>query len=465
MCPAATMLDRLYHDGGAPRPAERRASAPAVAARAPLRIALLNVKFSPNLGDGLLAECLERELAQALGNGAQVYSIDIAARKKWLPAGTGSLRATLRQCALAVLERLPPGLRRFCAGLTLRTLSVLVLRPHFRRQLAHCDAAVIGGGNLFTDADLNFPVKLDAAVRAVARHRIPLAVHAVGAGADWSAQGRRLLARAATRVPLVHATVRDERSRRAWQAQLVADGAAGATLAGDPGLVAARHYPQAPPSSPTVSGRPHVGLCITAPLALRYHVGQHHPGQHMKAKHSAEEADTALCGWYGNVARTLAETGMDVVLFTNGSPEDQSCLQRNVEGWMANGNAAYRNAAPRGWVSMAAPFSAPADLAAFVSGCDLVIAHRMHACIAAHAFGVPTIGLTWDEKLASFFDLAGRARFAVNGTTCAPAAMAGLAQQALAEGVDAARHAALIASTRADITLLAERLRAACANT
>lgn len=464
MCPAATMLDRLCHDGGAPRPAGRRDAAPAVANRAPLRIALLNVKFSPNLGDGLLAECLERELAQALGNGAQVHSIDIAARVKWPRGGAGGLRATLRQRILAALERLTPGLRRFCAGLTLRAMSALVLRRHFRRQLAQCDAVVIGGGNLFTDADLNFPVKLDAAVRAVARRQIPLAVHAVGAGADWSAQGRRLLARAVTRVPLVHATVRDERSRQAWHAQLVADGAAGATLAGDPGLLAARHYPQAPRSSPTVSDRPRVGLCITAPLALRYHVGQHHPGQHTTARDGAAEADTALCAWYGNVARALAEAGMDVVFFTNGSPEDHSCLHRNVEGWMAHGNASERDAASRGWVSLAAPFSAPADLAAFVSGCDLVIAHRMHACIAAHAFGVPTIGLTWDEKLASFFELAGRARFAIDGTTFAPAAMAGLAQQALADGVDAARHAALIASTRADITLLADRLSAACAD-
>ena len=71
---------------------------------------------------------------------------------------------------------------------------------------------------------------------------------------------------------------------------------------------------------------------------------------------------------------------------------------------------------------------------------------------------------TWDAKLASFFELAGRARFAVDGTTFAPAAMAALAQQALADGVDAAQHAALSASTRADITLLAERLSTACAD-
>jgi len=40
------------------------------------RIALLNVKYSPNLGDGLLSECLEAELArtfQSIAPGTQVF--------------------------------------------------------------------------------------------------------------------------------------------------------------------------------------------------------------------------------------------------------------------------------------------------------------------------------------------------------------------------------------------------------
>jgi polysaccharide pyruvyl transferase WcaK-like protein len=111
---------------------------------------------------------------------------------------------------------------------------------------------------------------------------------------------------------------------------------------------------------------------------------------------------------------------------------------------------------------VAAPFATPADLAGFVSGCDLVIAHRMHACIAAHSFAVPTIGLTWDEKLASFFALAGRSRYAVDGPALAPAAMVELALAALAEGVDRAALATLIDRTRADVAALgADILRAA----
>ncbi|NMN03565.1 MULTISPECIES: polysaccharide pyruvyl transferase family protein [unclassified Novosphingobium] len=425
------------------------------APRASMRVALLNVKYSPNLGDGLLAECLERELAQALG-GAEVFSIDIAGRTGW-NGGPGR-----RRLAMALLEAVPPALRRMAAGAALTLLSRLALRRHVRAGLARCDAAVIGGGNLLTDADLNFPIKLAGAAAEVARRGLPLAVHAVGASAQWSARGRALFARALARRPLAHATVRDERSRQAWARQLEPLGAIAAAVSGDPGLLASLHYPRKPGVPRGDAGR-RVGLCITAPLALRYHVGQHHESAATGGAGALH--DGAVIEWYGALAQALAQQGLHVILFTNGSPEDRACLVRHAPRWTAERPAAdWRGGIARqgqGRISMAAPFATPADLAGFVAGCDLVIAHRMHACIAAHSFAVPTIGLTWDEKLASFFALAGRSQYAVDGPALAPAAIVELAQAALAEGVDRAALTSLIERTRADVAALGIRLASA----
>jgi len=434
----------------APPPSPMSAASPA-----PLKVALLNVKYSPNLGDGLLAECLERELSQALG-GANVFSIDIAGRQGW------SAGAARRRHAMAVLEAVPPALRRIVAGTALTLLSRFALRRHLHGQLVGCDAAVIGGGNLLTDADLNFPIKLAGAAAEAARRGLPLAVHAVGASNNWSTRGRALFARALAARPLFHAAVRDERSQRAWAAQLGAAGASPADVVGDPGLLASLHYPRARAARPG-DGLRRVGLCITAPLALRYHVGQHHRSH--AAPSDGLLRDDALIQWYGALAEALAQQGLHVILFTNGSPEDGACLARHAPRWTVERAAAdWRGGVARhgqGRVTMAAPFAAPADLAKFVSGCDLVIAHRMHACIAAHSFAVPTIGLTWDEKLESFFALAGRARHAVDGPAMAPAAMVEMALAAMAEGVDRAALSALIARTRADVSMLATRLCAA----
>lgn len=452
-----------------------------VGRRAParLRIALLNVKYSPNLGDGLLAECLERELSAALG-GAEVFSIDIAGRTGWPAAASSSpsssgpvaASASRRRHIMALLEAMPPRLRHVAAGTALALVTRWRLRPHIRTRLAGCHAAVIGGGNLLTDADLNFPTKLAGAAREVTRRDLPLAIHAVGASGNWSAHGRHLFARALARRPLAHATVRDERSREAWTVQLVPQGAPPARVVGDPGLLASLHYPHASPHGTrnTQPGERRIGLCVTAPLALRYHVGQHHQGEESAATGALSSPaphlrDRALIDWYGALAHALARQGMHVVLFTNGSPEDRECLVSHAADWTQERAAAdWIGGAPclsRGRISLVAPFATPADLARFVAGCDLVIAHRMHACIAAHSFAVPTIGLTWDAKLASFFALAGRSRYAVDGLAMAPVAMAELALAALDEGVDRAALDRLIAGTRADVAALGARIAGA----
>lgn len=469
MPPAPSLLappgpTRSPGDGGGPF---LLSSAPSPWDRPPLRIALLNVKYSPNLGDGLLAECLERELAEALGN-AEVFSIDLAGREGWDDGvadgddghGDGNNRRARR---LALLERLPGPLRQVVAASALTAFSAFTLRPHVRRALAGCDAAVIGGGNLLTDADLNFPIKLLGATREVMRRRLPLAVHAVGAGAHWSRPARRRFASLLGAAPLAHATVRDDRSRVAWMAQLGPRGIAPAAVAGDPGLLAGRHYPAPAPQhdlNPRPSHARRIGLCITAPLALRYHVGQSGDGA------SRPPDDATLLAWYGKLASALARQGHQVVLFTNGSPEDRECLSRHAARWTGQGPAADwlgglagQIGQVGGRISVAAPFALPADLARFVASCDLVIAHRMHACIAAHAFAVPTIGLTWDEKLTSFFAQSGRARYAVDGPSLPLVAMLDLVHVALIEGVDQTALDAQVACTRADVALLAGRLQ------
>lgn len=391
-----------------------------------MKIALLNVKYSPNLGDGLLAECLERELAGALP-GARVFSIDLAGRRGW-PLPGPSRRAH----AIALLEALPDWGRRALVRVALALLVRLRLRRHVGRSLRGVDAVVVGGGNLLTDADLNFPMKLAGALAEVARQRLPVAIHAVGAGAGWSRAGRALFARAFRAVPLVTVAVRDERSQQAWRAQLSDAGLPPPALVRDPGLLASRHYPR---SAPPAEG-PLAGLCITAPMALRYHA------------ETASEC-TDLAAWYGDAARVLVEQGFSVALFTNGSPEDRDYLARHGAAWVLHA---------RGPVTVTNPFADPAALAAFVSGCDLVVAHRMHACIAAHSFGVPTIGLAWDIKLESFFDLAGRSGFLIDTAQCSADAFRALVKRAMAQGVDPAALRRLIEQARADIDTMAGHL-------
>jgi polysaccharide pyruvyl transferase WcaK-like protein len=401
-----------------------------------VKIALLNVKFSPNLGDGLLAECLERELATA-SPGATVVSIDLAGRRQY--RGHGPSR---RGRVIALLEALPRWARRRAVRVALALLVRLRLRRHVRDRLTGVDAVVVGGGNLLTDTDLNFPMKLAGALGEVARAGLPVGVHAVGVNRRWSRAGHQLFVRALCAAPLFTATVRDTRSQQAWCDLLEPHGLPNAGLARDPGLLAGCHFD--PPRRNR--GEPQVGLCVTSPLAVRYHA-------------SGTPPQIDYGAWYPLAARALVSAGMRVVLFTNGSPEDRAFLARHGAQWGAQVAADD----PGHTVTIAPAFATPADLIGFIAGCDVIIAHRMHACIAAHAFAIPAIGLKWDVKLESFFALAGREAFVAECADLDAAALTALTAKALATGVDRIKLDHLIAATRADIATLARQIEAAVA--
>jgi hypothetical protein len=231
-----------------------------------MKIALLNVKFSPNLGDGLLSECLERELAFALP-GVEVVAIDLAGRAHY--RGHGPSR---RGRVIALLEALPRWARRHAVRVALAVLVQIRLRRHVRDRLAGVDVVVVGGGNLLSDSDLNFPMKLAGALGEVARAKLPVAVHAVGVNRRWSRTGHQLFVRALGDAPLIVASVRDPRSQQAWRDLLEPHGLPPAGLAGDPGLLARHHFDPPPRDHAGATAGPVVvGLCVTSPLAVRYH--------------------------------------------------------------------------------------------------------------------------------------------------------------------------------------------------
>lgn len=386
------------------------------------RVVLFNVKYSPNLGDGLLNECLERELARSLP-GCEVVSVDLAGRSAY-PSSHGRGRGM----ALALLDRCPAPVRRIAASTMLDVLLAVHLRRRYRTGLSGAQAVVLGGGNLLTDADLNFPMKISAALAEAARASLPVAIYAVGVSPRWSDTAARLFADAFARSRLVWASVRDERSLEEWGAHFAGKSLPLAELVVDPGVLASLHYPA---KARAIAGR-RIGFCVTDPLAVRYHSNAA----------AAERLET----WYPAALRSLVEQGFEVVLFTNGSPEDRDYLHGRFADWIR---------CAKGPVTLGRSFETPGDLAAFVARCDAVVGHRMHACIAAYSFGVPAVGLHWDVKLESFFELAGRGAHLLDPATIDAAELGARTAAAIADPLD---PAPLIARSRTEVARFAARL-------
>jgi polysaccharide pyruvyl transferase WcaK-like protein len=333
-----------------------------------MRIAILNVRYSSNLGDGAIAECLELAL-QKFGRVSSVHSVDLAGRTEY-GGGTGRLR----RIVMPVLDRMPRPMRH-AATQQLLSIQINRARADWQSALSAVDGIVIGGGQLFADADLNFPRKIMAALDA-APAGVPFALFGVGVSRGWSPTGRRMFRRILTDRRLAAIYVRDGRSAGALVDQAGPLGVPVA-LTSDPALLAAAVY--GPANART--GRPRIGLGLIHPAIQKLHAGGGVPGG---------------ATFFAEVAAALSEQG-DVCLFTNGASEDEAVSAEVAALLAARGIAHEVCPAPR----------TPADLAAMIAGFDVLTAHRLHANIIGAALGVPTVGLVWEDKVAAFYEAMG----------------------------------------------------------
>lgn len=386
-----------------------------------IKLVVFNLRHGNNLGDQLIAECMERELA--------IFGVPLKVQTEDLGGRDAPSSGAQRRLAFVVLDRLPKWLRLIVAEMVLNRLATRRLRPKWRKATADVGAIIIGGGGIFADSDLNFPIKIATVLQVAKERGIPVAVHAVGVSRTWSGRGERILGRALAEVRLIQATARDEASIGFWAEHTKRFGVPAATFAYDPALLTARHF--AGGAAPT--GRPaRIGLCITSPAALRYHG---------TLKIHADE----LIGQYTELVGALRSNGADVALFTTGLPEDaQFMLQVGARVGAQ--------------VDLTEQFITAAQMAFFISGCNLVISHRLHAIICAYAFGIPGIAFAWDEKMVGQCALLGMSArlFDLSLTPASTIAECGIAS--MAAGIDATKQQALIQSASRDLRQVAEAL-------
>ena len=336
-----------------------------------MKIRLFNAKYSPNLGDGLLSECLENALQETNDKFLQVTSIDAAGRTEY-DAGSTS-RGTL----LKYLHQLPDWLRRTVLWLPLRMKMNKSWQPHYSRSLHDADALVIGGGNLFTDMDLNFPTKIAGVIKSAKARNMPISIYGVGVSDEWSDAGLRLMENAFRGASVEYVSVRDAASKQNFDRLFSRMVGRNADIVRDPGLLISRYVPSEGAQTEVV------GINVMSAVAVRYHS-------------ATNIGDDALLDWYSSFCNALANAGLKISLFSNASPEDVQFAKRLAP-------LLRRQSSP---IDLYRPKD-PSELARFVAGCALVVAFRMHALIAAHSYGIPVIALKWDKKVEWFMESIG----------------------------------------------------------
>ncbi|MFP3546219.1 polysaccharide pyruvyl transferase family protein [Rhizobium sp. SIMBA_035] len=380
-----------------------------------MKIVVFNVKYSENLGDGLLADCIETTLR---AEGIEVETLDLAGRTA---VGTSRNRSLI----LNILRHLPARLRR---AVVTKALAKQ-LRESSRiwdAKIAAADAVILGGGNLFQDDDLNFPLKVGTLLDCAARQGKPLAIYAVGVGPHWSEPAKRLFRRLQD-TRLAHLSVRDGFAYRNWLEYFPSGPVP--QIEPDPGLLAASLV-----SGDLPAVHKSVGLCVTEPKILARH-----------ASRPALSIPLTTVSDYRDLISHLTGAGYRVTLFSNGAGEDQKLAETVLSSCRAAGIGTA------GTLRLADRPRDPQQLLAILRQNSVIAAHRLHACIAAHAMRIPAVGLAWDGKVEGFFREMNRSgAFAAAGTS--PAGIAAMVMRADQEGLSSEVHHEQVTATRSALT-------------
>jgi polysaccharide pyruvyl transferase WcaK-like protein len=341
------------------------------------RILLCGETHSPNLGDGVISDCLSHLVVRSVG-GVTAETFDISLRPG--TAEHSEEEETTRTIWRRAHRRLSSRSYTYRTYVN-RIIHTRRLERHQRAiddALEGTDLVIVGGGQLVQDSALSFPLKLDILVRACSDRGIPVVFFSVGVGTKWSRRGWELCNGVMVAPVVRRIYCRDQASAEFLRARLRQAAAGKVRTTFDVALLAGRVYRTAP------RDRGLVGIGVISP-SVTTRRDPHHP---LSARRRSMAFHRELCS-------TLVERGKRVELFTNGSVDDHrfaEAIYRSLR--RTRQSSRHLSLADR-------PPSADA-LVDRISRYAWIMAGRLHANVIAESLGTPWIGFGWDEKVMAF---------------------------------------------------------------
>ena len=339
-----------------------------------MNILIFNVKYSKNVGDGIVAETTEYIL-KTLSPDAKITTMDIGGRTDYGTTGlrtTSGLKKIMHKILFVLPERISDYIRIFLTQTALKKQII----PRWHDVMSKCDRIIIGGGQLISDTDLYFPIRLHAVIKLAQQLKKPVYIHAVGVSNPdaWRYAGKKLLTGCfKNNHTIKYISVRDTLSQSYWKGAFNSS----AVVCPDTGNFACNAYDI---KKRTTDNR-HIGISVTGTDVLTSHTS------------FGDKPVFVSVRQYYDLGLSLIDAGYTPCFFTNGATEDNIVLNAVKELSKDNPKIKFFN-----------PPHTASDLVQIIAGCDKIIAHRLHACIVATSLNIPAIGLVWDKKLTSYFE-------------------------------------------------------------
>ena len=318
---------------------------------------VVNVKYSENLGDGVIAECIEK---MGFWGDKKPVSFDLSSK------GSYYSKSGLKSSGRVV--RFFRGFKKLYFVVCLLNLIYgLKLLIRFSR-MEPAKLVVFGGGQIVSGAEFFFPGRiLFIFLWAKYVWRANTVFYGVGVAESFGFFSREVY-----RFILIKSSVyvRDEESSLRVKVIFGVD----SEIVTDPGICASCIYSAASECSGAI------GVCVTHPdsLALHDKIG------------SVYGVD-----FYVSLVERLVAEGFNVKLYCNGLREDfyyQELVMKSI-------GSEYSDC-----IEFINRPTKPSELVSIISSFKVVLSHRLHSCIVAYSFGIPVLGFEWDSKLESFFN-------------------------------------------------------------
>lgn len=394
-------------------------------------VTICGEKFSSNLGDGAIADCLEW-LIRSVRPDIDVRTLDMS-RKSEFSAKPSAMPAAGKPFS-PVRRMLPGFLRRGIREAQWAHGHGPLLEQHSEPILSGSDALIIGGGQLLMDNNLRFPMKIRSVTAAAARAGVvQSACFGVGVGGKWSNRGKQILLEALGRPALASLVVRDESSAATIRKEFgtLADRC---DVAGDPALFCMDVYADA--GSNTNDGL--IGLGVLGMRLLAGYVDDPR----------ASDRSEIVAFWLA-VIDEISAAGHRAELFTNGDEHDHVFAEHIAQANRDRGGPEVR-VAPRP--------TTPAGLVSQIGCYSGTIAYRLHSSIIAYSLRIPGTLLTWDKKVRHFAEMTGRPGHAFPGIGANPGEVVRLTLDAMREGLDETVWNATREQVRSSLARLLDQL-------
>lgn len=343
-------------------------------------VLLLTNRDSDNVGDQIIEACVISLLKAAVENlGLDLSSVRIRSRaasiisRKYMSSGDESL-----------------------------------LEPA-RRAISRADVIVFGGAPLFNYKYQLFYLRTIRTLELANEYDVPVLFSSIGVEPYSESDPRSVALQRALELPVVRqVTTRDDlESTEKYLSRTEVPTA----LVADPAVFADSVFEDVAPqgrSKNEQNGR-RIGLVVTR------------TGIFPDNRIDFSEQDQV--DFWSGIIEKLESRGDDYRLFTTGHFDDEIFLDSLVRHHGVPGSKA------------AVTLNAPEELIEELRACDGVIAYRLHASITSFAFGIPSIGLSWNFKVPDFYRSMGYSERAIEPSGWKPDLVVSALDKAISEGV------------------------------